>query len=662
MITTFNDTYIMKNLIGEGGMSSVYLAEHKRLHTMWAVKIVQKNQKAQFDFLAESNILKHLQHPALPRIVDIFEDSEKIYLVEDFVEGVSLQDLLQREKNVSEEQGLQWFRDLCEVLRYLHSQQPNPIIYRDLKPSNIMIQPDGVLKLIDFGIAREYKQESSADTTYIGTRGYAAPEQFGTAQTDRRTDIYSLGVTMYHVLTGKSPYDPPYQFVPVRQLVPSLSPGIEVILNRCTQPEPANRYQTVEELLDDLDHMYQYDDAWRKYRNTKRLRVGVIVGMLILSVGLMVGGRMLMSQEKETTYTTLLSQASEQYRSDFEGALALLEEARALYPDRIEADRQETYALYLNGRWQECVDHGLATEEQFGRDTQTTLVVASALFELGDYESAANLFYEGSQETELSVDEMRDYAVCLGRMGKIEEAQAALEQLEGTGARPDVTTYVRGELYYVQGDYVSAETAFTEVLSETDSDQMLRRGYLALGELYRDCMALVRTNNSPILSPAAKSVEVLSKAVTENALRNDPTLWEMLGMAYFEAYHTENDAPKGYMIESAACFNRVIDLGMTKDYLYTNLYTIHYELGDYKKAEQALVDYEEVFPNDYMPHALKGILRITIENQKPQEERDFSAALEEYELAGSMLRESDDTTYYQQLSSLIENLRNNGWL
>lgn len=309
MLATFNDTYEIKSIIGKGGMSTVYLAEHKRLHTRWAMKEVRKQQGTRFDFLAESNILKRLQHPMLPRIVDIFEDRDCIYIVEDFVEGITLDGLLKQQKKVDEPQGLQWLRDLCGVLTYLHGQRPHPIIYRDMKPSNIMLQPDGSLKLIDFGIAREYKQESNADTTYIGTKGYAAPEQFGKAQTDARTDIYSLGVTMYHLLTGKSPYEPPYQFVPVRQLVPELSHGIEYILNKCVQSEPADRYQTVDELVDDLDHIYRFDRAWQKYQNAKRIRVAVVAVMLAASVGLMVGGQVVMGQEKEAAYSSLLAQA-----------------------------------------------------------------------------------------------------------------------------------------------------------------------------------------------------------------------------------------------------------------------------------------------------------------------------------------------------------------
>ena len=659
MLATFNDTYEIKSIIGKGGMSTVYLAEHKRLHTRWAMKEVRKQQGTRFDFLAESNILKRLQHPMLPRIVDIFEDRDCIYIVEDFVEGITLDGLLKQQKKVDEPQGLQWLRDLCGVLTYLHGQRPHPIIYRDMKPSNIMLQPDGSLKLIDFGIAREYKQESNADTTYIGTKGYAAPEQFGKAQTDARTDIYSLGVTMYHLLTGKSPYESPYQFVPVRQLVPELSHGIEYILNKCVQSEPADRYQTVDELVDDLDHIYRFDRAWQKYQNAKRIRVAVVAVMLAASVGLMVGGQVVMGQEKEAAYSSLLAQASELYTTDYDGMVALLDEARTLYPERMDADRQQTYALYLNGKWQDCIDFGSDALQNYGEDIQIRLSMASAQFELGEYEDAAEGFAQGG---ELSVDNLRDYAVCLGRLGEIDQAEQILDELIGQGAHPDVTQYVQGEVYFAQEDYLDAETAFLDALDQSETSALTRRCYVSLGDLYRDCAALMRVNASPIEYPATKSAELLSSAVVQEGLRYDSVLWEMLALAYFEAYHTDASVPQNYLTKAAECFNRVIELGVTKEYLYSNLYTIYYELKDYAKAEQALTAYEEMFPEDYMPHALRGMMLITIENAKPQSSRNYRPALAEYETAGSMIRSSDETTYYQQLGSLIENLRRNGWL
>lgn len=659
MTTTFNDTYEIKYIIGKGGMSTVYLAEHKRLRTRWAVKEVRKQQAARFDFLAESNILKRLQHPMLPRIVDIFEDRDCIYIVEDFVEGISLSELLKRQKKVGEAQSLLWFQALSSVLCYLHGQQPHPIIYRDMKPANIMLQPDGSLKLIDFGIAREYKQESSADTTYIGTKGYAAPEQFGRAQTDARTDIYSLGVTMYHLLTGKSPYEPPYQLVPVRQLVPELSHGIEYILNKCVQPEPVDRYQNMDELLEDLEHIYRFDKAWQNYQKAKRVRAAVIAVMLAASVGLIAGGQVMLGQEKEAQYSALLAQASALYTLDYDNAVAVLDEARELYPDRVDADRQQTYALYLNGAWQECVDFGTAAVGKYGNDVQTRLAVASTQFELGAYEDAAEGFAQGG---DLSVDNLRDYAVCLGRLGEIDQAEQVLEDLTGKGAHPDITQYVQGEVYFAKGDHLAAETAFLDALEQAGTAALTRRCYISLGDLYRDCAALARIDASPIKYPATKSAELLSAAIVQEGLRYDSALWEMLALAYFEAYHTDASVSETYLTKAADCFARVIELGVTKEYLYSNLYTIYYELKDYGKAEQALASYEEMFPEDYMPHALRGMMLIAVENQKLQTSRSYQTALKEYETAGSMIRSSDETTYYQQLGSLIGDLKKNGWL
>lgn len=659
MTTTFNDTYEIRSIIGKGGMSTVYLAEHKRLHTRWAVKEVRKQQGARFDFLAEANILKRLQHPMLPRIVDIFEDAYSIYIVEDFVEGITLEDLLKRQGRVEEPLARQWFRELCGVLRYLHTQRPNPIIYRDMKPSNIMLQPDGSLKLIDFGIAREYKEASSGDTTYIGTKGYAAPEQFGRAQTDARTDIYALGVTMYHLLTGKSPYEPPYQFVPVRELDPSLSRGIEHILNKCVQLEPADRYQSVDELLYDLDHIYRFDKAWQRVRTIKRVRAAVIVVMLLASAGLMAAGQVVMAREKEDRYAELLDQASRLCGSDYEECVAVLDEARELFPGRPDADRQQTYALYLNGSWEECVEFGQRALEEHGSDAQTRVSMAAAQFELGDYEQAAEGFAQGG---ELSVDNMRDYAVCLGRLGEIREAERVLDDMSEEGAHPDVTQYVQGEVYFAQEKYLEAEAAFLSALDQAETPALTRRCYISLGDLYRDCAALMRVGRSPIENPASKSAELLSAAVTQEGLRYDSVLWESLGMAYFEAYHTDPNVPRDYLSYAADCFNRVIELGVTKEYLYSNLYTIYYEMSDYGRAEESLAAYQEMFPDSYMPHALWGMLLITIENEKPQSQRDYSAALAEYETAGGMIRSSDDTTYYQQLGSLIDSLRKNGWL
>lgn len=262
----------------------------------------------------------------------------------------------------------------------------------------------------------------------------------------------------------------------------------------------------------------------------------------------------------------------------------------------------------------------------------------------------------------MSADNLRDYAVCLGRLGQIDRAEQVLGSLEGKGAHPDVTQYVQGEVFFAKKDYLSAEEAFLGALEQAETDALIRRCYVSLGDVYRECAALARVGNSPIETPATKSAELLAQAVAKEGLRYDSALWETLALAYFEAYHTDPSVPPEYLNRAAECFERVIELGVTKEYLYSNLYTIYYEQKDYDRAEEALAAYERMFPEDYMPHALRGMMLITLENEKPQSQRHYLLAKEEYDLAGQMLRSSDETTYYQQLGSLIQNLEKNGWL
>ena len=177
--TIIDGKYEILKQIGKGGMSVVYLAMDNRLNKQWAVKEIKKSGKGKNDevvvnsLLAEANLMKRLDHPALPRIVDIIDKGTTIYVVMDYIEGESLDKILLEYGAQSEELVIEWAKQICDVLGYLHSQKP-PIIYRDMKPANIMLKPEGNLKIIDFGIAREYKEQNLADTTVLGTKGYAS--------------------------------------------------------------------------------------------------------------------------------------------------------------------------------------------------------------------------------------------------------------------------------------------------------------------------------------------------------------------------------------------------------------------------------------------------------------------------------------------------------
>ena len=256
------DRYQIEGLLGRGGLGTVYKAGDLRLPGKeWAVKGMTEaslepaeRAAAVQNFEREAHLLAQLQHPNLPQVADFFEDGDsgRHYLVMDFIEGQTLEELLLRQGSPFPETVInEWTFQLCDVLGYLHAQNP-PIIFRDLKPSNIIIEPSGQLKLIDFGIARFFKGDRSSDTQTFGTFGYAPPEQYGLGQTDARSDIYGLGVTLLRLSTGYDPAVDPLNLPLARQVNPAVSPQLEKAIHKATRQDPASRYQSTAELQNAL--------------------------------------------------------------------------------------------------------------------------------------------------------------------------------------------------------------------------------------------------------------------------------------------------------------------------------------------------------------------------------------------------------------------------
>ena len=245
--------YQIVRRIGQGGMAAVYQAQDINLNRSVAIKEMSdaaladpaERQQAIAAFQQEAQLLVNLNHPHIVRVFDFFPAGNKHYLVMDYVDGASLEDLLtQRGQAFGEQQVLTWLAQLCDALAYLHSRTP-PIIFRDLKPGNIMVDQAGAVRLIDFGIARRFRPGQRTDTTHLGTPGYAPPEQHGKGQTDARSDIYALGVTAHRLLTGYDPSLTPFQLPPVHRLNPQVSPEISTLIEQCVQIDANARPQHV---------------------------------------------------------------------------------------------------------------------------------------------------------------------------------------------------------------------------------------------------------------------------------------------------------------------------------------------------------------------------------------------------------------------------------
>ena len=372
-------------------------------------------------------------------------------------------------------------------------------------------------------------------------------------------------------------------------------------------------------------------------------------------------------EQQQEQYQTLMQRGTGLCEEEPEQALECFQQAQALYPEETAPYVSYAYALYCAQDYERCISYiedelGLGKAYDIAAQSQLSEILGAAYFECADYAAAASFFRLSTAGGDITVNAQRDYAVSLGRLGDIDAADEILGQMYAAGASGDVTDYVQAEIDYAKKEYLEAENGCQNVLNQTQDISLQKRALRSLAEVYRDCAALVRTGSSPIANPATKAVEVLANGIETYGLRYDSTIWEMLALAYFEAYHTDTSVPQSYLRKAGECFNRVLELGVTKSYLYSNLYTIYYELQEYDLAAQTLSDYAEQYPNDYEPYAFRAMLYITLENQKAQSARDYSAAVEAYEKAGQLLRSDDDATYYQQLQSLIQQLQKEGWI
>ena len=240
--------YIIQGQIGQGGYGAVYRATDTQFRGRTvAIKEMSQNhlrqpalQHATEAFYQEALMLASLSHPNIPRIYEQFTTNGRFYLVMDYIEGQTLEELLQHNQGrLSLERILHLGIQLCDVLDYLHRHNP-PIIFRDLKPANIMIATSGQTYLIDFGIARHFKRGQTRDTTTLGSSGYAPPEQYGKAQTTTRTDIYSLGATLHQLLTGRDPANDLFHFSPIVLPHPALA-GLDTLVLSMVSVESEKR-------------------------------------------------------------------------------------------------------------------------------------------------------------------------------------------------------------------------------------------------------------------------------------------------------------------------------------------------------------------------------------------------------------------------------------
>lgn len=474
--------YKILNKVGQGGMSVVYLAMNEKANKQWAIKEVRKDGKQDFEvvkqgLVAEIDMLKRLNHPNLPSIIDVIDGDGKFLIVMDYIEGKPLSEAIKELGAQPQEFVVEWAKQLCDVLSYLHTRVP-PIIYRDMKPANVMLKPDGNVTLIDFGTAREFKNESVEDTVCLGTRGYAAPEQFGgQGQTDARTDIYCLGATMYHLLTGHNPSQPPYEMYPIRQWNPELSSGLEEIILKCTKNNPADRYQSCTELMYALEHYNELDVEYKRKQKGRLATFLVSLGLTVTLAGTSVFAYSKENSIRNTTYENYLSRAEQSInRQSFED---YIQKAVELDPSR--ADGFTTLLEYYreDGLFEEDEANNIirlvnANNEQMKADKRGFSDFA--------YKLGAAYWYDYGKVTEHGIE----------YTSMIQQASnwfLQVEQVEEGNGRTNAAEYNNAQIYAKIGSY------YTKLGAQTDEMGDAAASY---SDFWYD---LVDLHNSEILNP-----------------------------------------------------------------------------------------------------------------------------------------------------------------
>jgi serine/threonine-protein kinase len=242
--------YYVLSLLGKGGFSNVYKVKDIQTGKLYALKQYITSDPANKERLLEGmekelNVLKHTSHPVLPKLYNIIKEEESFFLILEYVEGINLKQYVKSKGRMKGQEVLSVMEQVCSGLYYLHSIEP-PVVYRDLKPSNIILMSNGKVKLIDFGIAKRYNHEFFSGETAYGTKGFAAPEQMGNSKginlynTDIRTDIYGIGATLYFLKTGKI-FDGKVKKI--------MSYKMKKLIKKCTEPNPDLRYQNCMQIL-----------------------------------------------------------------------------------------------------------------------------------------------------------------------------------------------------------------------------------------------------------------------------------------------------------------------------------------------------------------------------------------------------------------------------
>lgn len=592
-------TYKILKEIGKGGTGVVYMAYHIRLKKYVVVKKLKSNRVDAQKIRIEVDILKGLHHPYLPQVYDFLEIENQVYTIMDYVDGRDFQCLMDEGMLFEESELVRWMKQLCDVLEYLHNQNP-PVYHSDIKPGNIMVTADGNICLIDFNIS--LGGEPGADILGL-SQWYAAPEQYEKAKLcmahkdssfivlDGRMDIYSLGATFYSLMSGLLPDRESEEFRPLSVLGLPYSSALINIVEKMMERKPGKRYQSAAVLGKALDYIYKMDSGYRKLQ---RQSFGLLAGCgILIVVGTLLcvyGGKLENIKAYETAYRKF-QKSTKEYEDDrgISLGLELLNESR------------------FQGIFRE-------NPKEKGEILHS---VGNLYFAQEDYEMALEYYQEAVEKTG-EPSYYQDLIIAGVRSGDTGLAERMLQKAKREGLQDEELILTEQEILYAREEFDKA-AEIAETLKESRNSEIAGYSSLLGAKTYG------KLGNYP------KQAEFLERAYE---LGRDKRCLRELGSTYLEAAQAQDAIlKKEYLIKAEKCYEK-----LQKSYAVSyrdmmNLAVIQENLEKYAQSEKLLKELTKEYPQEYETYMHLTYLTLKEQEAVNREERDYQKAFSYYKKA-----------------------------
>ena len=634
--------YTIVEKLGHGGYGDVYRAFDANLQLDVVVKKLKDLTESENGGREEVDVLKQLHQENLPTVFDFFVEDGQAYTVMSLIPGQDLEEVREKYPRFNQKQVLYWAKQLARALAYLHTRKPS-IIHSDIKPSNIMLKPDGDVCLIDFNISLAITGDNSYAT---GTsNGFSPPEQypdFGfyleetgaqlynneyddrTSQAvtimrntigngiDERSDIYSLGATLYTLITGKKPSSHYWNNESILDKNVNISPGFAHIIDKMMQLDPDDRYQNGVELLDALENIIELDDRFIELKRKRRGHRAITFLMFATSVCLMVSGYFIRRRELDIEYNSVINEIRDNISNGDYDIDNLLDEAQSILPKRIDAYEAKVESLYKSGNYNECISYGTDAIDSpkydvITKDDKDSLgnmfyIVGNAYYENEDYSSAIANFQKAIEYNATNPLFYRDISISEAKNGNTEDAITYLNYAVDHGLEEDSIQMAKGEIEFSKSNYDLAIESFERAFELSTDDSVKRR----------DMVLEINTYKKMGNESVDKAIEFMKNREGEFG-DSSPYLIESMADMY---------ARKGDYQNAATYLSKLKNMGDISLRTYSNIAIVYQNMGDMSNAKTYLNEMIDTYPNEYESYMRYAMFEADEQSRLPNESRN----------------------------------------